>query len=61
MNEPQTIAQALRDALGAVIREQWSGTRTQMGALTLLADAATLAAEYLHSVPEPAGTDEAAT
>lgn len=47
MTEQKTIAQALRDAIGAVMREQWSGTRIQMAALALLIDAAGTAAEYL--------------
>lgn len=47
MTEQKTIAQALRDAIGAVMREQWSVTRIQMAALALLIDAAGTAAEYL--------------
>ena len=46
MMDSQTIAKAVRDAIGAVMREQWSGPRSQMGALALLIDAA----DGLHTI-----------
>lgn len=50
----ETIAQALRDAIGAVMREQWSGPRIQMAALALLIGAAETAAEHLAAEPAAA-------
>lgn len=54
MTGPQTIAQALRDAIGAVMREQWTGPHMQMAALALLIDAAEAAAEHLAAEPAAA-------
>lgn len=54
MMDSQTIAKAVRDAIGAVMREQWSGPRSQMGALALLIDAAETAAGRLAAEPAAA-------
>lgn len=53
MTEQQKIAHALRESIGAVLREQWSGPRIQMAALALLIDAADTAAKHLEDEPAP--------